>query len=96
VREERHRPSSGDGLIAVCELQEKYNTHITWVCIIQLCETCSRITLEINHVNWQHHFNTVFWKQRMETWGSCWRFWYGNLLSWWKICFMVNSFVLHD
>jgi hypothetical protein len=29
VREERHRPSSGDGLIAVCELQEKYNTHIT-------------------------------------------------------------------
>jgi hypothetical protein len=29
VREEEQRPSSGNGLIAVCALQEKYNTHIT-------------------------------------------------------------------
>jgi hypothetical protein len=39
VREDRQRPSSGDGLIAVCALQEKYNTHVTWGCIIQLCVT---------------------------------------------------------
>jgi len=28
VREERQRPSSGDGFIAVYALLEKYNTHI--------------------------------------------------------------------
>jgi hypothetical protein len=29
VREQEQKPSSGNGLIAVCALREKYKTHIT-------------------------------------------------------------------
>jgi hypothetical protein len=68
--------SSEDCSIAVTKLWQQCNIHAPWHCIILLCETnMQKLLRRFTYLNWQHHFNTVFWEEteQMETWGNCLR-----------------------
>jgi len=93
--DKQQTPSSGDCLIAVTALWQKCNIHAPWRYIILLCETnVQKLLHTFTYLNWQHHFNTLFWEQteQMETWGKCLR-WDRNHNKWVKKLFCHKLYV---
>jgi hypothetical protein len=68
-------------------LRSKRNTIPTHYEVVSVC--CGKLTCANEPVLTDCRLSAIFWDQieRMETWGNCLRFWYGNCIKWVKICF---------